>query len=187
MALKEAGVPAREYENDRPAIAVKLYEGDLIYRDTSFNQEGRTIEDWDVSAPMHIGQYVELHEDSTARDIIVKPAEEGSTKIVGKLIIRPKLKNSLGWADNEINRLPRENTEWGNFTPRTGTVEFRGHAIDYLDIADDNDAIAPMDYIKYAGDDLFEKSSNKTNTIALAKVEANIGGKVPVLSNYYGI
>ena len=31
MALKTAGIPARDYENDCPTIAVKLYEGNLVY------------------------------------------------------------------------------------------------------------------------------------------------------------
>ena len=181
MALKDAGIPARDYGNNRPRIAVKLYEGDLVYDNAIFNMDGKTDEAWKVTTPMHIGQLVELHEDSTARDIIVQPAEEESTTAVGRLVIRPKVKNSLGWSESELNRLPRESTEWGKFTPRTGTVEFLGHAIDYVDLPADNDAVEVGDYIAYGTDE------SATNTIALHNVEANTGGKLAVLSNYYGI
>ena len=53
MALKTAGIPARDYENDCPTIAVKLYEGNLVYNANGIDEEGRTTDMWTVSAPMN--------------------------------------------------------------------------------------------------------------------------------------
>ena len=52
MALRDAGIPARDYANNRPKIAVKLYEGNLVYNSNGINEEGRTTDMWTVSAPM---------------------------------------------------------------------------------------------------------------------------------------
>ena len=189
MALSDAGIPARDYENDCPTIAVKLYEGDLTYNANGIDEEGRTTDMWTVSAPITKSTYVELHPDSTARHIIVKPASADSTAIVGKLIINPKMKWTVDWTDYDKNRLPRENKTWGNYSPRTGTVEFFGHDIRYLDLVADNTAIAPKDAVVYSDDGKFDKAGNNatSNTIALAKVNANKGGKLPVLAGFYGI
>lgn len=186
MALRDAGIPARDYENDCPTIAVKLYEGDLSYNANGIDEEGRTTDMWTVSAPITKSCYVELHEDSTARHIIVQPATEDSTDIVGKLIINPKMKWTVDWTNYDKNRLPREDAEWGNYSPRTGTVEFFGHDIRYLDLVADNSAIAPKDTVVYVDEGKFDKGSD-TNTIALAGVEENKGGKLPVLAGFYGI
>ena len=186
MALRDAGVPARDYENDCPTIAVKLYEGDLVYNPNGIDEEGRTTDMWTVTAPMNKSMYVELHEDSDARHIIVQPATEDSTDIVGKLIINPKMKWTVDWTDFDKNRLPRENKEWGHYSPRTGTVEFFGHDIRYLDLVADNSAIAVKDPVVYVDDGEFDKGS-ESNTIALGKKSANKGGKLPVLAGFYGI
>lgn len=187
MGLKDSGIPARDYGNNRPTIAVKLYEGDLKYNPNGFGMDGRSTGMWTVTEPMVNGQFVELHEDSNAQDIIVKPASADSTNIVGRFIIEPKLGWTPNWSDKEINRLPKEDKSFGHYVPRSGTVEFRGDAIDYLDLVDDNVKISPFDYIVYKDEGKFTKSSDETNTIALAEVKANKGGKVPVLSGYYGI
>lgn len=187
MALRNAGIPARDYANNRPKIAVKLYEGNLVYNSNGINEEGRTTDMWTVSAPMQNGQYVELHPDSTARHIIVKPCADDSTNIVGKLIINPKLKWTVDWTDYDKNRLPRANKSWGAYSPRTGTVEFFGDAIDYIDLVSDNAKIVPLDSIVYDSANKFDKkASGTTNTKALAGVSANQGGKLPVLSGFYG-
>lgn len=186
MALKDAGIPARDYENDCPTIAVKLYEGNLVYNANGIDEEGRTTDIWTVTAPMNKSMYVELHEDSDARHIIVQPASKDSTNIVGKLIINPKMKWTVDWTDFDKNRLPRENKNWGHYSPRTGTVEFFGHDIRYLDIVADNSAIAVKDPVVYADDGKFNKGS-ESNTIALGKKQANKGGKLPVLAGFYGI
>ena len=186
MALKDAGIPARDYENDCPTIAVKLYEGNLVYNANGIDEEGRTTDMWTVTAPMNKSMYVELHEDSDARHIIVQPATEDSTDIVGKLIINPKMKWTVDWTDFDKNRLPRENKTWGNYSPRTGTVEFFGHDIRYLDLVADNTAIAAKDPVVYVDGGKFDKGQS-SNTIALGKKSANKGGKLPVLAGFYGI
>ena len=186
MALKDAGIPARDYENDCPSIAVKLYEGNLVYNANGIDEEGRTTDMWTVSAPMNKSMYVELHEDSTARHIIVQPAT-ASENIIGKLIINPKLKLTVDWDDYEKNRLPRENKTWGHYSPRTGTVEFFGHDIRYLDLVSDNAKIDPFDSVEFDTGVTFDKASGDTNTRALAGVSANKGGKLPVLAGFYGI
>ena len=187
MALKTAGIPARDYENDCPTIAVKLYEGNLVYNANGIDAEGRTTDMWTVTAPMNKSMYVELHEDSDARHIIVQPATEESTDIIGKLIINPKMKWTVDWTDYDKNRLPYENKTWGNYSPRTGTVEFFGHDIRYLDIVDDNAKIEPKDPVAYVDDGEFDKSDSDTNTVALGGKLANKGGKLPVLAGFYGI
>ena len=186
MALKTAGIPARDYENDCPTIAVKLYEGNLSYNANGIDEEGRTTDMWTVSAPMANGTYVELHEDSDARHIIVQPATEDSTDIVGKLIINPKMKWTVDWTDYDKNRLPREDKTWGHYSPRTGTVEFFGHDIRYLDLVADNTAIAAKDPVVYVDEGKFDKGQS-SHTIALGKKSANKGGKLPVLAGFYGI
>ena len=187
MGLKDAGIPARDYDNNRPTIAVKLYEENLIYDANGFGEDGRSRGMWTVSAPMHNGQYVELHEDSTARDIIVQPASKDSTDIIGRFIIEPKLGWTPDWTEKEINRLPRANKSWGAYVPRSGTVEFFGDAIDYIDLVDDNTAIAPFDSVVYVDEDKFDKADSDTSTRALGDVKANKGGKVPVLVGFHGI
>lgn len=188
MALKTAGIPARDYENDCPTIAVKLYEGDLSYNANGIDEEGRTTDMWTVSAPITKSCYVELHEDSTARHIIVQPAEKDSTSIVGKLIINPKFKWTVDWTNYDKNRLPREDAEWGNYSPRTGTVEFFGHDIRYIDLVDDNTAIEPMDQVVFVENGEFDNAGEgSSNTVALAGVDENTGGKLPVLAGFYGI
>lgn len=186
MALRDAGIPARDYENDCPKIAVKLYEGNLTYNANGIDEKGRTADMWTVSAPITKSTYVELHKDSTARHIIVQPAPANSKNIVGKLIINPKMKWTVDWTDYDKNRLPRENKTWGNYSPRTGTVEFFGHDIRYLDLVADNTKVAPKDTVVYKDAGKFDKGTG-TNTIALAGVDANKGGKLPVLSGFYGI
>ena len=188
MGIKGAGIPARDYDNDCPTFAVKLYEGDLVYNANGIDAEGRTTEMWTVTDPITKSCHVELHEDSTAKHIIVKPASENSTDIVGKLIINPKMKWTVDWKEYDKNRLPRNDKTWGNYSPRTGTVEFFGHDIRYLDLIDSNSKIEPKDAIAYKSDDRFDKAgSNGSNTIALSGVKANAGGKIPVLAGFYGI
>ena len=85
--------------------------------------------------------------------------------------------------------LPRENKTWGNYSPRTGTVEFFGHDIRYIDLVEDNTAIAPFDKVVYVDEGKFDKAGQNasSNTLALADVKANKGGKLPVLAGFYGI
>lgn len=181
MGLTEAGYPARDYPNHRPKIAVRLYEGNLIFDGAGFDYYGRTSSNWKVQTPMHIGQYVELHEDSTPQDIIVKPATKASTAI-GKLIINPDLESGMGWTDDEINVLPRENKNWGHFVPRGGTVEFFGATVEDLKVVTGNAAIAAGNYLDSEANEEFDKSTDPTNWIALAKLAALKSGYIPALA-----
>ena len=188
MGVKQAGIPARDYGNNRPTIAVKLYEGNLVYNANGIGEDGRTKDMWTVSAPITKECYVELHEDSDARHIIVKPASNNSTSIIGKLIINPKMQWTVDWTGYDKNRLPRANKTWGNYSPRTGTVEFFGDAIDYVDLPSDNSAISPFDSMVYTtGTKFNKKGSGTSNTKALGKKQANKGGKLPVLVGFHGI
>ena len=184
MGLKNAGIPARDYGNNRRRIACRLYEGNLTYDPNGFTDEGRVQGTYNMTAPMHKGQYVEFHEDSTAENIIVQPAAKDSTEIVGKFIIVPKLR----WKPDEYNRLPRENAEWGEFSPRLGTIEFFADAVDYIDLVEDNAKIVPFNSIVYVDEDKFDKKASGTsNTKAMANKAALASGKLPVLSGFYGM
>ena len=180
MGLKDEGYPARDYSNHRKRIAVKLYEEGLLFDDTSFDEFGRMTHSWKTEAPMHIGQYVTLHEDSTPRDIIVQPADSAS-EAIGKIIVNPKLKSGMGWTEDEQNILPRENKEWGEYVPRGATVEFFGYAIDELKVKAENAKITAGDYLDSDGDEEFEKSTDATRWVALATIEALAAGFVPAL------
>jgi len=180
MGLKDAGYPARDYANHRKRIAVKLYEGDLIFDDSGFQEDGRFAPYWKTETPMHIGQYVTVHEDSTPYEIIVEPAEKAS-EAHGILRIHPQLKSGIGWTADEQNILPRANTEWGEFVPRGATCEFFGYALDELKVAEGNDAITAGDYLDSTANEEFEASETATRWIALASIEALAGGFVPAL------
>ena len=58
MGVKTAGIPARDYGNNRPTIAVKLYEGNLVYNANGIGEDGRTKDMWTVSAPITKECYV---------------------------------------------------------------------------------------------------------------------------------
>ena len=180
MGLKDAGYPAMDYRNNRKRIAVKLYEGGLIYDDSGFDEEGRHRHHWKTETPMHLGQYVNLHEDSTPDKIIVKPATSASTA-VGKLIIHPQLRSGIGWTADEQNILPTENKNWGEFVPRGATCEFFGYAIDELKVVSENDAIAAGDYLDSTANEEFEVSNSETRWIAMHSVEALRSGFVQAL------
>ena len=96
------------------------------------------------------------------------------------------MKWTVDWTDFDKNRLPRENKNWGHYSPRTGTVEFFGHDIRYIDLVADNSAIAAKDPVVYVDEGKFDKGQS-SNTIALGKKSANKGGKLPVLAGFYGI
>lgn len=180
MGIKQQGYPARDYSNNRKRIAVKLYEGDLSYDSEGFDEFGRLTHQWKTETPMHIGQYVVLHEDSTPHEIIVKPAEKAS-EAIGKLMIHPQLRSGIGWTEDEQNILPREDTDWGKYVPRGATCEFFGYAIDELKVVESNDAITAGDYLDSTANEEFEVSETATRWVALASIEALASGFVPAL------
>lgn len=184
MGLLDLGTPARDYSNNRKKISCKLYEGNLIYNPNGLGKDGSTEEQYSLSAPMVLGQYVELHPDSTARHIIVKPAPAGSKKIVGRLIYDPRTTWTSDGTYQTKNRLPKKNCNWGEYSPRAGTIEFFGSAVDYIEVVDNNEAIAVYDNIEYDDKNKFKKSAGVTNLLALGKVDALKKGKVVVLADY---
>lgn len=185
MGIVTKGRPARDYTNNRKTIMCKLYEGSLIYNPNGIGKDGRRQSQHSVSDPMNLGDYVELHEDSTARHLIVKPAEEGSEKIIGKVIFDPRLRWTPDWEGTTKNRLPQENKEWGEYSPRSATVEFFADAVDEIDLVDENAEIEPYDCITYSDANKFDKADDDTNLLSLCKVDANRGGKIVVLADYY--
>ena len=185
MGIVTKGRPARDYTNNRKKIMCKLYEGNLNYNPNGIGRDGRTVEQYSVTDPMHIGQLVEIHEDSTAEHIIVKPAAEGSQQIVGKVIFDPRLRWTPDWEGEARNRLPKENKPWGEYSPRSATVEFFADAVDEIDLIAENAEIAPYDDITYSDNNQFDKADGTTNLISLCNVDANRGGKLVVLADYY--
>lgn len=181
MGLIDPGYPARDYSNYRPRIPVKCFEGNLKFSATGFGADGRPIGTWDVTEPMVKTQYVKLHPDSNPWDIIVQP-EPDASKAIGKLIINPTLGFDIGWTDDDQNVLPRENTEWGHYVPRGGTVEFFGAAVDELEIVVGNKEININDFLNSEADMQFDKSTDETNWIALAHIDALKGGFIPALA-----
>ena len=193
MGLIDPARVTRDYTNNRKKITVTLYEGDLVYTENGIDRKtGATVGQHSLTAPIKLHQLLELHEDSTARNIILQPASEGSTKIVAKLLYDPEMTWKPDASYTTKNRLPQEDCEFGSYPSRSATVEWFGKAIDEIDIVADNDAIAPYDYLEYVeydnGKDYFKVSDGVTNIIALANVEANTGGKLPVLEGveFYG-
>ena len=181
MGVKQAGYPARDFANHRPREAVRLYEGDMTFTDNGFDEFGRPNPDWRMEAPMHIGQYVVMHEDSTPWNLVVKPAPSAN-EAIGKIIINPRLRSGMGWTEDEENLLPREDREWGKFTPRGATVEFFGAALDELKVAKQNAAITAGDYLDSTENEEFSVSQSETNWIALASIGALKEGFVPTLA-----
>ena len=175
MGVKEAGYPARDYPNHRIRPAVRFYEGGLIYKNSGFSYTGRHQSDWDVESPMHIGQYVVFHEDSTPQDLIVQPAEKAS-EALARIITNPDLESGMGWTEDEQNVLPLENKAWGEFVPRGATVED-------LKVVPQNDAIAVGDYLDCDNTrEEFSVSQTPTNWIAISKVPELKSGFVTAIA-----
>lgn len=191
MDLVKAGRPSRDYTNNRKTIAVSLYEGDLKYTKKGIDRKtGRSVGQHSLTAPLELHQLLEIHEDSTARNILLQAAAEGSEKIVAKLLYDPE----MTWKPDEQyttkNRLPQKNCEFGEYPNRSATVEWFGKAIDEVHIVAENDAIKPYDCLEYVGFnedtgfDEFKVSNGVTNIIALANVAALASGVCPVLEGY---
>ncbi len=193
MDLVKAGRPSRDYENHRTKFTVTLYEGELKYTKNGIDRKtGRTVPQHSLTEPLDLHQLLEVHEDSTPRNILLKAAEEGSKKIVAKLLFDPEMTWKPDAQYTTKNRLPQRNCEFGEYPNRSATVEWLGGAIDEVDIVAENAAIAPYDYLEYVGyvdgKDVFKKSSGVTNLLALANVKALEAGKCPVLelNAFYG-
>ena len=189
MGLIEPGRPSRDYTNNRKKITVTLYEGDLKYTKNGIDYKtGASTPQWSVTEPIELHRLLELHEDSTARNILLKPAEEGSKQIVAKLLFDPEMTWKPDASYTTKNRLPQKDCAFGEYPNRSATVEWFGKAVDEVRIVAENEAIAPYDCLEYIGYedgyDVFKKSSGTTNIIALANVPALESGFCPVLEGY---
>ena len=176
------GVPAGDYRNDRIKTAVKLYEENLIFDETGFNRTGRKDENYHVSRPMHMKQLVKLHPDSgKSEQIIVQPASGRDAQ--GRIITYPHIRADIGWNDDELDSLPMENAQWGDYTPRSATVEWFATTIDQFRVKAENEEILPGNYITFdLGNEFAYKSSEPTNWIAMEKIEALHAGWVRALA-----
>lgn len=193
MDLIKAGRPSRDYSNNRKKIAVSLCEGDLKYTKNGIDRKtGRTVGQHSLTAPLELHQILEIHEDSTPRNILLKAAEAESTQAVAKLLFDPEMTWKPDAQYTTKNRLPQEDCEFGSYPNRSATVEWFGKALDEVHIVAENEAIAPYDYLEYVGFengvDVFKKSSGVTNLLALANVAALESGVCPVLEGveFYG-
>ena len=193
MDLIKAGRPARDYSNNRKKFTVTLYEGDLKYSKNGIDRKtGRTVGQHSLTAPIELHRILEIHEDSTPRYILLKPAESESEKAVAKLLFDPEMTWKPDATYTSKNRLPQEDCEFGSYPNRSATVEWFGKAVDEVHIVAENEAIAPYDYLEYVGFedgyDVFKKSEGVTNLLALANIEANKSGVCPVLEGveFYG-
>lgn len=189
MGLLDVGRVTRDYTNNRKKFTVTLYEGDLEYTKNGIDRKtGATVGQYTLTAPIKLHQLLELHEDSTPRNIILKPASKNSTKIVAKLLYDPEMTWKPDASYTTKNRLPQKDCSFGEYPSRSATVEWFGKAVDEIDIPVTNDAIEPYDCLKYVefddGKDYFVKTENTTNLIALANMDGNTGGKLPVLEGY---
>jgi len=193
MDLIKAGRPSRDYTNNRKKFTVTLYEGDLKYTKNGIDRKtGRTVGQHSLTAPIELHRILEIHPDSTARNILLKPAADESTKAVAKLLFDPEMTWKPDAQYTSKNRLPQQDCEFGTYPNRSATVEWFGKAVDEVHIVAENAAIKPYDYLEYVGFedgvDVFKKSAGVTNLLALANVPALESGVCPVLEGveFYG-
>lgn len=191
--LIEPGRPARDYANNRKKIAVTLYEGTLKYNANGIDRKtGKSVGQHSLTDPVPLHRILEIHEDSTPRNIILQPAADESVKAVAKLLYDPEMTWKPDDSYTTKNRLPQKDCEFGTYPSRSATVEWFGKALDEVKIVAENEAIAPYDYLEYVGYEdgyeVFKKSDGVTNLLALANVKALESGFCPVLEGveFYG-
>ena len=189
MELIDAGRVTRDYSNNRKNITVTLYEGDLKYTENGLDRRtGRTVPQHSLTDPIPLHRLLEIHEDSTARNILLKPAENESTQIVAKLLYDPEMTWKPDAQYTTKNRLPQKDCDFGEYPNRSATVEWFGKAVDEVQIVANNEAIRPYDCLEYVGfvdgKEVFKKSTGVTSIIALANVGALKSGVCPVLEGY---
>lgn len=193
MELIDPGRVTRDYSNNRKKFTVTLYEGDLKYSENGLDRKtGRTVPQHSLTDPIPLHRILEIHEDSTPRNILLKPAEDESTKAVAKLLYDPEMTWKPDAQYTTKNRLPQKDCEFGEYPNRSATVEWFGKAVDEVAIVAENEAIAPYDYLEYVGyvdgKEVYKKSSGVTSLLALANVPALKSGMCPVLEGweFYG-
>lgn len=193
MELIDAGRPSRDYSNNRKKFTVTLYEGDLVYTENGLDRKtGATVPQHSLTAPIPLHRILEIHEDSTPEYILLKPAEDESTQAVAKLLYDPDMTWKPDANYTTKNRLPQKDCAFGEYPNRSATVEWFGKAVDEVAIVEENEAIAPYDYLEYVGfvdgKEVYKKSDGVTSLLALANVEALASGYCPVLEGveFYG-
>ena len=193
MELIDPGRVTRDYSNNRKKFTVTLYEGDLKYTENGLDRRtGRTVPQHSLTAPIPLHRILEIHEDSTPRNILLKPAEDESKIAVAKLLYDPEMTWKPDAQYTTKNRLPQKDCEFGEYPNRSATVEWFGKAVDDVAIVAENEAIAPYDYLEYVGyvdgKETYKKSSGVTSLLALANVPALASGFCPVLEGweFYG-
>lgn len=189
MGLLDLGRPTRDYTNNRKKFTVTLFEGDLKYTKNGIDYKtGKTTPQHYLTDPIDLHRILEIHEDSTPRNILLKPAEDESTKAIAKLLFDPEMTWKPDASYTSKNRLPQEDCEFGSYPNRSATVEWFGKAVDEVHIVAENEAIAPYDCLEYVGFvngvDVFKKSDGVTNLLALANVPELESGVCPVLEGY---
>ena len=189
MGLITPGRPARDYSNNRKKFTVTLYEGDLKYSENGIDYKtGKTIPQYSLTDPIPLHRILEIHKDSTARNILLKPAEDESTKAIAKLLFDPEMTWKPDANYTTKNRLPKKDCDFGEYPNRSATVEWFGKAVDEVYIVANNEAIKPYDCLEYVGfvngKEVYQKSSGVTNLLALANVPALKSGVCPVLEGY---
>lgn len=119
------------------------------------------------------GDYVCL---DTSNDMTVKKA--GATdKIIGQVIDEPAFKGDR----------PTEDTTSGNYTRRVATVRLWGDYAHTVQLKAENTAVSVGDSVTYKGDNVFDKASTATNSIALESAKALAASKILVLFGYRGL
>ncbi len=188
------GVPAGDYRNHRIKTAVRLYEGDLKYDNSGFTRSGRKDENYHLSEPLNIGRFIKPIYKPTKSGaavptdtIIVGPADS-SKDAFGRIINYPNIRSDIGWSDNELDGLPHANAEWGDFIPRSASVEWFGPSINQFKVRTGHDAINAGDYLEIVYDneikDMVATKSDGKNSdwLALESLKSNAGGYVRALA-----
>ena len=193
MELIDPGRVTRDYSNNRKKFTVTLYEGDLKYTENGLDRKtGRTVPQHYLTAPVPLHRILEIHEDSTPRNILLKPAADKSKTAVAKLLYDPEMTWKPDAQYTTKNRLPQKDCDFGEYPNRSATVEWFGKAVDEVAIVAQNEAIEPYDYLEYVGyvngKEVYKKSSGVTSLLALANVPALESGFCPVLEGweFYG-
>lgn len=193
MELIDPGRVTRDYSNNRKKFTVTLFEGDLKYTENGIDRKtGRTVPQHSLTEPIPLHRILEIHEDSTPRNILLKPAEDESKIAVAKLLYDPEMTWKPDAQYTTKNRLPQKDCQFGEYPNRSATVEWFGKAVDEVAIVAENEAIAPYDYLEYVGyvngKEVYKKSEGVTSLLALANVEALKSGYCPVLEGweFYG-
>ncbi|MCF0116002.1 MAG: hypothetical protein HUJ56_11680 [Erysipelotrichaceae bacterium] len=155
-------------------ISFAVKEGDLSYTEDAIGDNG-TTRTWALTAPMKKGDFVELVPDE--RLTVTKAT--GDKPIFGELISNPE------WVSK--TRFPKDNRTDGEYPRRRATVRIYGAYIHELPLVESNTAIQSGDYLAYDADEgKFDKTSTKTDCIALEPINALENGRIATVMGFFG-